>query len=107
MTITPTFNSNQYTGYSVTLPPALDAGTTVYHQIFATPTSSGVTLTYTMKDAPAELTTSSEVIGEETVHYIENEGIVTRTTGTLCIGVHYENLTATYEIGVIIDPEAE
>ena len=79
----------------------------MYEQIFATPTSENVTITYSMKNAPDELTTSSETIGSETVYYIEYAGITTYTTGTLCIGVHYENLTATYEIGVIIDPEAE
>lgn len=79
----------------------------MYEEIFATPASENATITYFMKDAPNELTTSSEVIGEETVHYIEYDGITTYTTGTLCIGVHYNNLTMTYEIGVIIDPEAE
>ena len=78
----------------------------MYEQIFATPTSENVTLTYTMKDAPEALTVSSETIEEETVYYIEYDGITTRATGTLCIGVHYENLSATYEIGVIIDPNA-
>lgn len=89
----------------MTLPTALSGGSTTSYQIVATPTSENVTISYSMKNAPDTLAVSSAVEEEETVHYLDVSATA-RATGTLCIGVNYENLSATYEIAVTVDPNA-